>query len=134
MALQKESRKLHVKMINLSIYPTAYCYGHDTYDKMEEGKKKYFIPESLIQGEYGAPALHTLPSTFLNFFGTIFLSCFQTFIPSSLLPCLLPSLSLSLPFSLHCFLPSLSSFFLSFPPPFLHASSFSIMAFHFMDI
>lgn len=133
MALQKESRKLHVKMINLSIYPTAYCYGHDTYDKMEE-EKNTLSPKASSKGEYGAPALHTLPSTFLNFFGTIFFSYFQTFIPS-LLPCLLPSpYSLSLPFSLHCFLPSLSSFFLSFPPPFLHASSFSIMAFHFMDI
>ena len=63
MALQKESRKLHVKMINLSICPTVYCYGHDTDDKMEGKKKqnktKYFIPESLIQGEYGAPARHS---------------------------------------------------------------------------
>lgn len=25
-------------MINLSICPTAYCYGHDTDDKIKEGK------------------------------------------------------------------------------------------------
>lgn len=43
-------------MINLSICPTAYCYRHDTDDKM---KKKNFIPEILIQGGYGTPDLYS---------------------------------------------------------------------------
>lgn len=34
MALEKVHRKLHVKMINLSIYKTAYYYGVGTDNKM----------------------------------------------------------------------------------------------------
>lgn len=73
MALEKVHRKLHVKMINLSIYKTAYYYGVGSDNKM---RRIIFILEMFNLGEHTAPDLphFHLHETCCICLGLIFLS------------------------------------------------------------
>ena len=123
MALQKESRKLHVKMINLSICPTVYCYGHDTDDKMEGKKNKTKHNTLSPKASSRVNTVHLLVTHITKYFPefiwynfSFLLSNFYSFF-SSTLP---PTFSLSLPFSLiPSFLLFLPSFCLFFHPSFI---------------